>query len=124
MSLSLEALLAAAKHEPQEVVLPELGGSVWVRALSAVEGLAMAAQFRSLGPGTDAHLALDRAAISLVTYLCDETGTALASSLEEGRKLMATLRLSTVNRIVDAGQKLNGTGPEAAPEAVASLEKN
>lgn len=115
----LEELLAAAKSTVREVQLPELGKSVWVRELSAEEFLAQAAALREL-TGTTAEMANQRAAISLVAYLCDAEGNTALESLDAARQLMKKLSFGPVQRIIVAGQKLNAIDDEA-PER---LEKN
>ena len=120
MSQLLEELLAAARPPAvNEVKLPELGKSVWVRELTAEQFLAMAAGLREL-TGTGAEVARQRSGISLVAFLCDAEANAALSSIEDAFKLMQKLRFSSIRTILKAGQTLNAIDDEASER----LEKN
>lgn len=102
MALSREAILSAQDMVREEVAVPEWGGTVWVKALTAAEADAnLSAQLASGKRDLSTYHAETAAAC-----LCDETGKTLftlADVAALGRKSAKAL-----GRVVAVAQRLNG----------------
>lgn len=110
MSLTLQQILDAQDVGTLEVPVPEWGGSVHVRQISALEGLRLTGQFRAL-QGTETEIAEQRLVIALATYLSDEQGKPLATP--EQAKALLIKSQKVVERVVTAGSNLNGENDAA-----------
>lgn len=114
--LTREAILKASDATMKEIQVPEWGGSVFVRSMSAYERDAFEAeQFRLNEAGRRAENARARMAAACV---CDAEGGALftAEDVEELGKKSA----KALSRIFDAALALNGFTADDVEE----LEKN
>ncbi len=117
MSLSKDAILAAQDCKVVAVEVPEWGGTVYVRTISGTERDSFDA---SLLPDPDSkrrNFANIRARF-VALVLCDEKGVRLCKN-EEASALGAKSSL-VLNRIWQAGRKLNAMDPDDVDEA----EKN
>jgi hypothetical protein len=105
--LTIEQILAAKDCPTEKVSVPEWGGDVYVRRLSANDAIDHVVGLRAITGGTDAEVAKARLAASLAAFLCDESGKPLCT-LEQARAL-ADKSAQPVNRVVTAGHRLNAT---------------
>ncbi len=110
MALSKEQILAAQDLPREEVAVPEWGGTVFVRMLTAAERDAWEVSNIRLEEGGKATPNLDNRSARLVA-LCavDEEGNRLFS-LEEAEQLGAKAARA-VARLYAAAERLNGLRP-------------
>jgi hypothetical protein len=106
MSLTVDQILSAQDKPVEEVPVPEWGGSVFVRRLSAHESIDFVVAMRA-ATGDEANVAKGRLAASLAAFLCDEVGRPIAT-LQQAHAIAAK-SAAAVNRIVQAGNLLNAT---------------
>jgi hypothetical protein len=106
VSLTIEQILAAQDAKVQEVPVPEWGGSVFVRRLSANAAVALYLSLREI-KGTDLEVARARLVASLQAFLSDAQGNPLANA--EQAAALAEKAAEPVNRIVTAGHRINAT---------------
>lgn len=106
MSLTIEQILAAQDSNVEPVKVPEWGGTVYVRRMSAATSIDHVVAVRAI-EGGDAEKARARLAANLAAFLCDENGKSLAT-IEQARQLVDK-SAAAVMRIVEAGSRLNAT---------------
>lgn len=114
--LDKNAILNSDDRLIEALDIPEWGGTVHIRTLKASERDAWEISLTSKDGKT-----LDRSnarAKFAALVLCDEKGVRLFNSAEAGA--LGEKSSSALNRVWDAGTKLNGIGEET----VAELEKN
>lgn len=114
MSLSIDEILAADNLKPQEVPIPEWGGTVFVRTLSALEAIRLSGLLQDIS-GDPIRIAQERVVMALSAYLCDADGNALAT-VEQARAI-AGKRATAVNAIVEAGHRINSVDANTAEGA-------
>lgn len=106
MSLSREQLLKPVQIPREEVELPELGGSVWVKGMSASDRSKFEKDFQtSSGKSNKRKMAEVRERL-LVACCCDENGTRMFTYddvTELGKQ-----SIQVVERIVNVAQRLCG----------------
>lgn len=108
MSLTIEEILAARENRVVPVKVPEWGGVVYVRRLSALEAVDLGESLRD----TDGEGRRSRVIAALQAYLCDQDGKAIATA--DQAKAIASKSAGVVNRIITAGHRLNAmTDPGA-----------
>lgn len=108
MSLKLQEILAAQDLGLQEVPVPEWGGSVYVRRLSASDVIDLGAEqsVAGLNGAGDAEHRKTSMAIAVRAFLCDDAGQALCATVDEARAFLKKAA-GPVNRIVTLGLQLN-----------------
>lgn len=122
MALTREKILAEArqKRRMEEVDVPEWGGSVFVKELSAAERDAFEASMVKLdrkGKVQGHNLANVRARLA-VFALCDEDGKRLFGDDEAG--ILGEMSAAALQRVFEVAQRLSGISNEDMEE----LEKN
>jgi hypothetical protein len=112
--LSREQILAAADLPREEVLIPEWGGTVWVRTLSAAERDAFeAASVQARGKDRSVNLANLRARLA-VLCLVDEQGQRLFTDTDAvalGQKSAKALA-----KVYDVAARLNGLSADDVEE--------
>jgi hypothetical protein len=110
MTLTREELLAPREMPREKIDVPELGGSVYVRALSGLERDAFEADvFYSREKGA-AGLRNMRARLA-VRCLCDERGTLLMTP--EDADALGRQHSHAIDVMFQTAQRLNGIGDHA-----------
>lgn len=113
--LDKQAILAHRDLPLEEVHVPEWGGVIYVRTLTATERDAFEASNVRVTKGkAEPHLANLRARFC-VLVICDHLGSRIfadADAAELGRKSSKVL-----DRIVEVGKRLNGFGTDDLEEA-------
>lgn len=105
-SLSREAFLRPAKVNVVEVPVPELGGSVFVKGMTAKDRSRFETQFQlSSGKSNTRKLKEIRERL-VVACLCDEEGVLLLQDSDVDA--VGAQPAAVVERIVDAAQKVCG----------------
>ena len=104
--LTIEQILAAKEARTAEVPVPEWGGTVCVRRLTALEAIELYAQLKDI-KGTPVEVAQQRLVAALALFLCDYQGNAIAT-IEPAQEL-SRKSAGPVNRIVTQGHRLNAT---------------
>jgi hypothetical protein len=105
-SLSREAFLRPAKVNVVEVPVPELGGSVYVKGMTAKDRSRFETQFQlSSGKSNTRKLKEIRERL-VVACLCDEEGVLLLQDSDVDA--VGAQPAAVVERIVDAAQKVCG----------------
>ena len=100
MALTKDEILAAPDLKPELVDVPEWGGSVWLRGLSAGEYMAFSQQGQALlAEGT-------LQAWLVAKTLIDETGTPLFT--EDGVKALAQKSGKVIKTLAEHVMKLSG----------------
>ena len=98
----------SAAFPREEVSLPEFGGSVWVRSMSAGE--------RDRFEEVHSKLKnIDYRARLAVATMCDAEGNALFS--ESDIPSLSALPSNVFDRVLDVAHRLNGFGGEAREDA-------
>lgn len=120
MSLTVEQILAAKDRPVEEVSVPEWGGSVYVRRLSAFEAIDHVVALRAITGETPGEKARGGLVASLATFLCDENGNSICT-IEQAQEL-ARKASGPVNRIITAGHKLNATDDRDVEESAKNSE--
>jgi len=116
MALTREAILARAKRDVEEVEIPDIGDTVYLRRITIGERNEWAARrWRAVdmdsGKLTDVKLWADSRVYLAACSLCDEDGNSLFSEAEA-----AALDPHTVDAIADAAERVNGLTTEAAED--------
>jgi|WetSurMetagenome_2_1015567.scaffolds.fasta_scaffold26577_4 hypothetical protein len=106
--LSREQILVAKETLAGTIAVPEWGGDVGVRRLSAAEVVAMR-------DAADEGNQIDWVAGFLGSVLCDDAGAALFPG-DDWRQLK-TRSIETLLRLSKEAQRLNGIGAEATEAA-------
>lgn len=103
-SLTLSEILAPRELPREAVDVPELGGTVFIRALRADERDRLDAHvFR------DGNRDLTNFRARMVAYaICDAQGNSLCSDPEKEAPQLGSLSSSTIGRMYDAAKRLNG----------------
>lgn len=114
MSLSIDEILAADDLKPAEINVPQWGGTVFVRKLSALEAIRLSGELRKID-GDTSQSTQERLVVALATYLSNEQGQPLAT-IEQARAIAAKSAMA-VNLIVEAGHRLNSVDTPAAENA-------
>ncbi len=114
--LTIDQMLAADSASIKEVPVPELGGVVHVKRLTALENLAMGRQIRDIQAAAadpSPHGRTKAVVVaSLVAYLCDPAGKPLAT-IEQAQALCEKEGAGpAVDRIFSVGHELNGENTE------------
>jgi hypothetical protein len=105
-SLSREAFLRPAKVNVVEVPVPELGGSVYVKGMTAKDRSRFETQFQlSSGKSNTRKLKEIRERL-VIACLCDEEGVLLLQDSDVDA--VGAQPAAVVERIVDAAQKVCG----------------
>lgn len=122
MALTREKFIAAAqdKRRMEEIPVPELGDTVFVRELSAAERDQFETSMLHLskqGKVQGTNLANLRARLAVLA-ICDEQGRRLFS--DDDAKILGQLGASALQRIFEAAQRLSGLSDSDMEE----LEKN
>ena len=105
-SLSREAFLRPAKVNVVEVPVPELGGSVYVKGMTAKDRSRFETQFQlSSGKSNTRKLKEIRERL-VIACLCDEEGVLLLQDSDVDA--VGSQPAAVVERIVDAAQKVCG----------------
>ena len=117
MSLTIEQILAAEDLPVEEIKIPEWGGTVFVRRMTASDSIEHTIAIRKI-EGDDSESIKRRLGMNVAAFLCDEIGRPIATA-DQARKLIDK-SAAAINRIVEAGQRLNVTGDKE----VAALSKN
>jgi hypothetical protein len=102
-----DQVLARTRRPPVAVSVPEWGGDVFVRVLSAGEMLAMEPLLTAAKD--DAPRQLD---VQIAAYLCNEDNSLWFTSPDEAAAMRAQ-EAAVVSRIVKAGARANGLSSEA-----------
>jgi hypothetical protein len=112
MGLSREAILAARRNrKPVRLEVPEWGGDVWVKVLSAEDQANLAEE------GQEGSLSVPMKV--LVACLCDEEGTRLFS--DEDAAELAKEDAPVIMRVFSFAAKTNGLTTTELDEAMASF---
>jgi hypothetical protein len=111
VSLTREELLAARPLEKQEVQVPELGGTVFVRVMNGIERDAYEADIVA---HKDQRLVNVRARF-VVRCACDADGKLLFTP-EDAEALGRTVAAPALDRLAQAGQRLNRMTDAAVEE--------
>jgi hypothetical protein len=106
VSLTIEQILAAKDAKVEEVPVPEWGGAVFVRRLSANAAIEFYLSLRGI-QGTEAEIGKARLVASLAAFLCDADARPIAT-LEQA-KIIAEKSAGVVDRIVTRGHRINAT---------------
>jgi hypothetical protein len=110
MSLSRADLLAAAAQPlpREEMHVPELGGSVWIRAMSGTERDAWEKSLLT-GKGKNRDIDTTNVRAKLVARcLVDSAGARLLEPSDAA--VLGGLRADVLNRMFEKAQRLNGVG--------------
>ncbi len=118
MVLSRDQILAADDIRVESLQIPEWGGDIYIRVISGRERDAFDAAQIDPTTGKSAPRTEDFRARYAVLVACDENGFPIFTS-EDVSKLTHR-SASALDRILEAGLRLNGQTDEAAKE----LEKN
>lgn len=110
MSLTAQDLLSAPVRVTKEIELPVRGGTVHVRALFAVEAVALS---EALDKTTDTN---QRIAIKAAAFLSDASGNALLT-VEQARDALTKLYSHDTQAIIRSGERLNAADDEAVETA-------
>jgi len=110
MSLDKAALLSPRPRRTTKVEVPELGGTVHVRALSVAEGTALS----KVMDGTEDNAEI--CATQLAAYLADEGGNQLLTK-DEALQLMDRSGAVEILRILKAGNEFNSLNGAAVEKA-------
>jgi len=117
MALSRDDILGAADLTPAEIEVPEWGGTVFIRPLTAGERGEWET-FLSAGKGKNEDmLKVSRAMLAMLT-LCDATGARLFT--ESDLDALMAKNATALERIAYAAMKLN----KLRPKDIADLAKN
>lgn len=122
-ALGREALLSTQTLKREPVDVPEVGGVIWVRALSGKGWLQYNARIEALGKTTE----LDAVkAISIMCYLisltaCDESGALLFT--EEDAERLAENSFTVLERLADKALELSGLSKELRKAVADELKK-
>jgi hypothetical protein len=103
MALTAADILGAKDRKIVAVDVPEWGGAVHVRSLSAAEALALEQTMRPIEDRGDLM------ACQLAAFLCDEEGTPLFATYQEALPMLGRLP-RVIRRVVTAGMEVNGMG--------------
>jgi hypothetical protein len=103
MALTAAEILGAKDRKIVAVEVPEWGGTVHVRSLSAAEALSLEQIMRPIEDRGELM------ACQLAAFLCDEAGTPLFASHQEALPMLERLP-RVIRRVVDAGMLINGMG--------------
>lgn len=119
MALDRDSILAANKLRKEEVQVPEWGGTVWVREMTATERDAYQVSILEMKKGAKGRVEMqpnmqDATAKLLLHCLVDDEGEQLFTDIGEIRQLAA----APVNRLLSVAQRLNAMGDEAMEELV------
>ena len=115
MALSREQILSNKAKRVEKIAVPEWGGDVFIREISAAERDAYEAA--ALDKKGNVQLVNVRARLVALT-LCDEAGVRMFTDLDH--KLIADMPAAGVDRVFAAASKLNAFSKEDIEE----LEKN
>jgi hypothetical protein len=122
-ALGRDALLSTQTLKREPVDLPELGGVIWVRALSGKAWLQYNERIESLGKTQE----LDGSkAMLIMCYLisltaCDESGSLLFTEADAER--LAENSFSVIERLADKALELSGLSKDIRKEVAAQLKK-
>lgn len=106
-----EEILAAARHgKPQPLDVPEWGGTVWLRVLSAKDQLAL----------TEGIEQRDVPFRVLIGCVCDEDGNAIFEQGDEDALMEQPFPV--IMRVFAEAAKLNGLSSRELEEAVSHFE--
>lgn len=109
MALTKEQLLDVQDREIREVSVPEWGGSVFVRSLTAGEGLELHQALKALSDN-DLKGVL---AAQMAAYICDESGKPIFDGAAEAAP-MVDRKSSAFHRVINEALSLNKMGPLSA----------
>jgi hypothetical protein len=104
--LTIEEMLAAKDRKVEEVPVPEWGGSVCVRRLSALEAIEFYVQLKGIA-GTEVEVAKARMVSALSSFLSDADGNPVCS-VEQAQQLTGKSS-AVVHQIVSKGHEINAT---------------
>lgn len=120
MSLTKEEILSnAATFKTREIEVPELGGTVFIRELSAVEYVRVMYLAGRLSMGMDERKTYAEMA---AYFLSDENGKRLFGDNQVDQ--LGRLNALALEKIVKAGLVLNELADEKLQAAVERAEKN
>ena len=115
MGLTRDEILRAADCRPEPVSVPEWGGQVWIRPITAAERDRFEMRFHAAeGAGRYENL---RAAL-VAMALADEEGRRLLA--DEDAAALGAKSAAVLDRLFDVAKHLAGIGPAEAQD----LEKN
>lgn len=109
--LTREQILNADDLTKQEVAIPEWGGSVFVRSMTAAERDAYESSLLDKKGNVNYK---DARASLVVVSCCDESGKALFSKTDI--KLLSAKNAAAVDRLFSVAQKINGMTVEDMEE--------
>lgn len=115
MALSREQILSNKAKRVEKIAVPEWGGDVFIREISAAERDAFELEMAK-GKGSTVKPNFRGSLAALV--LCDESGTRLFSNTDASQ--LGQMPSSGVDRVFAAASKLNAFSKEDVDE----LEKN
>jgi hypothetical protein len=111
-------ILTRTALKTERVEVPELGGTVILREMSAAQVVEFV-RYMAAQDGGDAGADMRRATWTLITCMVDEAGDQVMG-LDDMDAIMATLPANLINRLSTRAGVLSGM----IPDAIASAEKN
>jgi hypothetical protein len=116
--LTRDALLKPVEVPREQVDLPELGGSVWVRGMTTAEKVEWHAQFQTSSGKPNKKRLAQIAQRLCVWCVCDENGQRILT--DEDVEAIGQQRADVIERIASVAQRLCGM----AGTGVEELAKN
>jgi hypothetical protein len=106
VALTRDAMLAPIEVPREEVELPELGGSVWIKGMTASDRSKFEREFQT-SSGKRSKRRMDEIRERLViACVCNEDGTLLLT--ERDIEAIGRQPIGVIERIVDVAQRLCG----------------
>jgi len=100
MMLSLDDIRAADQLRIETVDVPDWGGSVCVREMSALEHIAMASAAEAGG--------MEQVIVLLALTMCDDQGNLIFADVESARDVLGKKKAATLFQIAGHAMKING----------------
>jgi hypothetical protein len=116
VALTREEILGREDLPLEEVPVPEWGGAVWVRTISAAERDAWEASTYGDGKGDVRERLANLRARLVCLCACSANGDRLFTDADAGK--LGGKSAAAVDRLFDVAQRLNGLGPRDVEELV------
>lgn len=121
MSLTRDQFLKPVEIPREEVQLPELGGSVWVKGMSAADRSRFEKEFQTAsGKSSKRRMAEVRERL-VVACVCDENGNNILTTADV--EDIGKQSIQVIERIVNVAQRLCGMSNEDVEQMAGNSEE-
>ena len=121
MSLTREQILKPVEIPKQEIYIPEIGGTVWVKGMSAADRSRFEKEFQtSSGQSSKRKLSQIRERL-VIACVCNEEGSPILTVKDV--EALGKQSIQIIERIVNVAQKLCGMSSEDVEQLAGNSEE-